>query len=89
MLYVARSSEYGGVDGTLLSLSQWGRATEILTGIAKVTGGFFCEADCNDDFKMFQNPHRGNAMFILEHQILSRALTYDDPFSTGHFYFSG
>ena len=75
MMYVARSFDYGGIDGTLLSLSQWGAATEILTRIAKITGGFLCEQDCYDKFQMFQDPHQGFAKFILEHQILHVGLT--------------
>lgn len=74
-LYVARSTEYGGLDGTILSFSQWGSATAILKAIGEVTGGFLQERDSDDDWTSIQNPHNGNARFILDHQILKRALT--------------
>ena len=77
-LYVARSTEYGGLDGTILSFSQWGGATTILQRIAAITGGFLCESDCGDTWTGFQAPHNGNARFILVHQILTEGLTQRD-----------
>lgn len=76
-MMVFKTSNHGP-DCTGLSLGQWGSATEIMTNIARIVGGFLQANDCNDDCKIFQDPHEGNAQFVLRYQILARGLTADD-----------
>lgn len=75
MIYVAHSSEHGGVHGLLLSLNSDDEAIDLFKSIAKVLGGFLCESDCGNDYEMFQEPHNGNARFVLDHVILSQAIS--------------
>lgn len=77
-LYVRRSNDYGGLDGTILSFNQWGEATEILQRLGEVFGGFLCKDDSVDDWTAIQEPHNGNARFILDYQIMVRGLTQKD-----------
>lgn len=72
-MYVAHSEEYGGVNGLILSLGANSEATDLLTRIGKVVGGFFRAVDYNEDWEAFHDPHQGNARFILDHQILTTA----------------
>lgn len=73
-MMVFKTSNFG-VDCTGLNLTQWGSATEIMTRIASIVGGFLQTEDCYDKFIGFQDPHEGNAQFVLRHQILTRGLT--------------
>lgn len=73
-MMVFKTSNHGP-DCTGLSLGQWGSATDIMTTIASIVGGFLQNADYTDACTMFQDPHEGNAQFILKHQILTNKLT--------------
>jgi len=75
MIYVAHSDEHGGVDGLLLSLASNDEAIELFKSIAKVLGGFLRENDCNNACTVYQEPHNGNARFVLDHVILSQAVS--------------
>lgn len=73
-LYIAPSTEYGGLDGTILSCRLSDHNLALLKRIAKVLGGFLCESDCNNEYEAFSDPHQGNARFILDHTILVKAI---------------
>jgi hypothetical protein len=77
-LYVAFSTEYGGLESTLLRYRSNPEGIELLRKIAAVTGGFLNENDYNSDFEMIQSPHDGNVNFILKHTILTKAITRDE-----------
>lgn len=77
-LYVAQSSEYGGLSGTILSYRSNEEGIQFLKKIAKVVGGFLQESDCGDEWQAFYAPHGGNSEFILKHQILSNAIDKSD-----------
>jgi hypothetical protein len=73
-MYVARSTEYGGLDGTILSLNSDADAINLFKSVMKVTGGFLRTQDCDNMWSEAQDPHAGNARFVFEHQILARAI---------------
>ena len=75
MMYVAHSSEHGGIDGLILSLNSNDEAIDLFKSIAKVLGGFLCETDTGNAYEMYQEPHDGNARFVLDHVILSQAVS--------------
>ena len=78
-MYVAQSTEYGGVPGTILSMGSNDDSIELLTSIAKVVGGFLQPYDnMDDEWQAFQSPHDGNSRFVLDHVILSNAITGSD-----------
>jgi len=74
-LYVAHSSGYGAISGTILSYSSNPEGIELFRKIAAVTGGFLQENDCGNEWESIDSPHEGNANFILKHQILSQAIS--------------
>lgn len=73
-LYVAQSSEYGGVTGTILSYRSNDEGIALLKKIAKVLGGFLQEQDCDEQWESFHSPHAGSAEFVLKHTILTKAI---------------
>ena len=79
-IFISRSN-YAGFECTYLSLRSDDFSIGLFTRIAKVLGGFLCEQDCHDTCTVFQNPHDGNARFILDHQILTNAITDGDSLS--------
>jgi hypothetical protein len=74
-LYIARSNEYGGLDGLIISTGSRTPNIELLKDLSKVLGGFLQEQDCDSDWVETQEPHNGNARFVLEHTILTDALS--------------
>lgn len=79
MLHVYRGEGSGcPMPSTSLSLNAWGSNMEIMKKFALIVGGFLIASDCDDKGEMFQDPHQGNAEFILRHQILERGLTHKD-----------
>jgi hypothetical protein len=74
-LYMARSTEYGGLDSTVLSCRMNNLNIALLRRIADVVGGFLNENDTTSDWVDFQDPHNGYARFILDHVILAKGLT--------------
>ena len=77
-LYVARSTEYGGLDATIISTGSRQENIALLRDIGAVLGGILQEADTTQDAEILQEPHNGNSRFILNHQILARALTQNE-----------
>lgn len=75
MIYVARTTGYGGLDATLLSFRSNPEGIELFRSIANVLGGFLCESDHTSDFEMIQEPHDSSARFVLDYVILRDALT--------------
>lgn len=74
-LYVARSCNYGGVDGLLLSCRANDPNLKLLKRVSEVLGGFLCESDSDSNWEMVQEPHNGNVRFILDHTILRDAIS--------------
>ena len=74
-IYVAQSCEYGGLDATLLSLRSNDEGVALFRSIAKVLGGFVCDADYNNAWECMDDPHQGNARFVLDHTVLRDALS--------------
>jgi len=75
MIYVAHTTDHGGLNGLLLSLHSNDEAIDLFKSIAKVLGGFLNKNDSSNDYEMFQEPHDGNARFVLDHVILSKAVS--------------
>jgi hypothetical protein len=73
-LYVARSTEYGGLDGTVLSFGSNEEGIALLKKIAAVTGGFLREGDCDNNWESIDSPHESNVDFVLKHTILTKAI---------------
>lgn len=74
-LYVARSTEYGGLDATVLSFRSDEDGISLLKKIAAVTGGFLRESDYDNNWESIDSPHESNASFVLKHTILANAIT--------------
>lgn len=64
-----------GVSGLQISMKMFEENTELLRKIARVTGGMLQANDCYNTFEGFEDPHRGNAKFVLQHGILQNAIT--------------
>jgi hypothetical protein len=80
-IYIARSSDIGGVTGTYLSMHSNTEAIDLLTAIARVVGGILVPEDCYDKALVFQDPHAGFARWVLNHQILVTAETDSEKLS--------
>jgi len=77
-LYVAKSSEYGGVEGVILSMGSDENSIDLLKKIAKVTGGFLQEYDTVETWQSFSDPHAGMARFCFERGIMKNAISDAD-----------
>lgn len=58
VLVLTDCADYQGETGdkdmhTLVKLSTWGSAKEIIEGVVKHFGGYYCPNDCNGDFTFF------------------------------------
>lgn len=74
-MLVSRNSDFGP-ECTGLNFNQWGHATEIMTKIANILGGFLIPSDCDDKAIAFQEPHNGLSRFILADRV-AKATGYD------------
>lgn len=69
-LYVGISNEYGGLDGIIIAAGSRDKTIFMLRRMAKVIGGFYQDEAKGNDWEDFQDPHNGNARFVLDHVIL-------------------
>lgn len=69
-----------GIQCLLCSLGQWGSATEILTRIGNIIGGFFTENDCDEKYVRLNGMLNENdgIPYLLKQAMLSGKMSDND-----------